>query len=79
MSPIISYNTFNLEKVYLHQDDSYYFTLYFNGIPWPNVTFYFNNKMLLSYSNPDVSPVSLSLKNLSINNEGIYYASVMNR
>jgi len=63
----------------MYQGDSYSFTLYFNGIPWPNVTFIFNNKILLSYSNPNTSPLSLSLQNLSIMNEGIYYVRVMNR
>jgi hypothetical protein len=63
----------------MYSGDSYSFTLHFNGIPWPNVTFFFNNKILLSYSDSNVSPLSLSLQNLSFINEGIYYARVMNR
>jgi len=63
----------------MYPGDLYSFTLHFNGIPWPNVTFFFNNKIVLSYSDPNASPLSLSLKNLSLINEGIYYARLMNR
>jgi hypothetical protein len=79
MLPIIGNHTFTGKKIYMHSGNSYSFNLYFNGIPWPNVTFFFNDKNLLSYSNRDASPLSLFLKNLSIDNEGIYYARVMNR
>jgi hypothetical protein len=79
MSPIIDYDTFTTKKVYVYQDDSYSFNLSFHGIPWPNVTLYFNNQILLSYSDPIGSSLSLTLNNLSILDEGIYFARVMNR
>ncbi len=79
MSPIIEYNNFNMGKMYLYQGDSYSFILSFNGIPWPNVTLFFNDQILLSYSDPITSPLSFTLNNVSSAVEGIYFVRVMNR
>ena len=79
MPPIISNHTFTWKRMFVLPGQPLSFTLHFNGIPWPNVTFFFNDKILLSYSNPDTSPVSLFIENISIDNEGIYYARIMNR
>lgn len=59
-------------------NDSYTFILYFNGVPWPNITLFFNNEILSNTTSP-YSPVSLILQNLSMTDEGIYYVRLMNR
>ncbi|CAF0853593.1 unnamed protein product [Adineta ricciae] len=76
--PIINSSNFHLGKAYAHQDDSFSFILHFNGIPWPNITLFFDNKTLIQYSNPGDSPISLFLTNLTTKNEGIYFVRVMN-
>ena len=79
MSPIIEYNNLNMGKIYVSEGDSYSFIVSFNGIPWPNVTLFFNDQILLSYSDPIASPLSFTLNNLSSADEGIYFVRVMNR
>ncbi|UJR38025.1 hypothetical protein I4U23_030707 [Adineta vaga] len=78
MPPTMNSSNFHAEKMYLHQGDSFSFILHFNGVPWPNITLFFNDEILISYSDPDLSPISLSINNFTIKNEGIYYARVMN-
>lgn len=63
----------------MHPNDSLVFTVHFTGIPWPNVSFLFNNETLVEGIDPESSPATLLLSNLSMENEGIYYARVMNR
>lgn len=65
--------------MYLDQTESFLFNFNFIGVPWPNVTFFFNNKTFLSDSNPNSSYAFLNITNLTIDNEGYYYARVMNR
>ena len=79
MFPTIGEHSFHSKKIHIYQHSFHSFIVHFNAIPWPNVTFFRNEKVFLSYSNPSTSPVSLILMNFTSDYEGIYYARVMNR